>query len=147
MAGGYDSMWQVLGQVSIAADSHVALAAVNFQTKLTFQHKDEALRRSRSKFTAGFEFGCVLHKSRAQCRARMHNSCALLHARQCGANESIRRQKQMVMLLGASRLTESMHGTSFFVNQQNLQADRASAIRIRVLLPHLPSLPIPPGRG
>src|SRR5438445_11581929 len=105
-------MWQVFGQVSIAVDSHVALAAVNFQTKLPFQHKDEALRRSRSKFTAGFEFGCVLHESRAQCRARMHNSCALLHARQGGANESIRRQKQTVMVLGASRLAQSMPGRS-----------------------------------
>src|SRR5580700_4209763 len=125
----------------------MALAAIHLQFELPFEYVEESLRCGCSKFAAGCKFGSVLGESRTKGRTGVHNGCARFHAGPCGTNERVWRQKQMIGLLSASRLTEIMHGTSFFEIPWNWQVDRADATRIRAPLPRLPPRPIPPGRG
>jgi hypothetical protein len=99
------------------------LASVQFQFELAFKDEEEALRGGSAKFATGFEFGRVLGESSASGGASVHDGHAGFHAGQRGSNEGVRCQKEVVVFLGAARLTKIMHGTSFFVVRRNLQAD------------------------
>src|SRR5580658_4146736 len=124
------------GQVRVAAGAKFVLAAIYFEFELAIEDVQEALRGGWAELAAGFEFGGVLGESRAHCWASMNDRNTCLHAGQRGSNESVGRQKEMIVFLGAARLTkimQIMHGTSFFEVRRNSQADRASASRIRAL--------------
>src|ERR1700676_2534867 len=136
------AMWQALRQVGVAADSQLAPPAVNFNIEITFEHVKEALRWGWSEFAGGFEFGGVLGESCANSGTCVHDGGAGFHSCQRGSNERVGSEKEMVVFLGATRLTKIMHGTSFFEIRWKLQVVRTSAIRIRSLLPRLLPQPI-----
>src|SRR5580698_11534129 len=120
-------MRRAFGQVRVTAEAEFVLAAVNLQLELAFEDVEEALRGGWAEFAAGFEFGGVLGESRAHSGASVHDRHARFHAGQCCSNEGVWRQKEMIVFLGAARLTKIvegiMHGTSFFEVQGNWQAD------------------------
>src|SRR2546429_4524324 len=67
--------------VGITTSTEFALLVAHIQLDSALDYKDEPLRDRATQFAAGFKLRCVLRKSRAQCRPRVHNRRAPLHAR------------------------------------------------------------------
>ena len=142
----YHAVSRAFGEISVTARGELMRLPFPFHLDATFQHVEEALRVRGAQFAAAFELSRVLRESRAQCWAHMHNRAAILHARQRGAHESVRREQQVIGLLGASRAAKVMQGAFSFEWRVKKRAARASASRRRSLSPHPRLVRFPPDR-
>src|SRR5713226_9389344 len=134
-------------QIGITATPQFVPFALSFQRDCALHHKKKPLRRRAAQFAARLKLGRVLDELCTHRRTRMNNRRSTLHARKSGADESVSRQQQMIGLLGTSRLTKVMHGTSFCEKWVTTTADRADASRIQSPWPHPQPRLIRQGRG
>ena len=88
-----------------ARDERVVFAC-SFELNCAVENIEETLRRRWPEFTAEFEFRGVLRESCAERRADVNDGGSFAHAGKRGAHESVRREKKMVTLVRAARLTE-----------------------------------------
>src|SRR5713101_7053303 len=72
-------VFQTCRHVGITMSTEFAWLVAHIQFDSALDYKDEPLRDRATQFAAGFKFRCVLRKSRAQYRSRMHNRRAPLH--------------------------------------------------------------------
>ena len=77
------------------------------------QHVNEPLRvRSARRFAqapAGFELRGVLREPRAGCGTHVHDRRGFVHPRQRSPHERVRRQKHVIALVRATRVSQVLH--------------------------------------
>src|SRR5215472_725322 len=135
----YYAMWQAFGKVGIPTRVERIPPAADLHLELAFEDKQKTLRSCAPELAAGLKFGCVLHEFRPYRRACVNDSRAPSHAGQRRTDKSVGGQKQVILFLSASCLTEIMHGTSSFGIPTKRQVGRAGAVRTRVRFPHPPT--------
>src|SRR5262249_35994450 len=100
----------ILREIGVTASGRCFGCAQRFYENFSVKHIKETLARRRAEFPVNFELGGVLHESRTQSWACVHDSSAGFHARERRADECVRCEQQMIPVLRAARLA----GVIFF---------------------------------